>query len=501
MYSDGYNNKSYDNKDVLDVEIEESLISSALNNPDDGVLICDALTHEDFTSRRCKRIFIAMQAMVQDGNQSSDVNELRGTLKASGSEDISIAEIMRICVDVPVAINIDDRISELKEITSRRRMLRALIDAGNRIRDRNSTVDDILDQLNTTISHQRDDGHGVSRGFQMVPIGGIHVTKINWLIQDVIEADTLALIFGDPGTYKSFLAVDFACCVASGKDFNGRPVKKGPVFYIAGEGKNGIARRFKAWSVRHQIPLDNLKLFLSTSPVGIGDEGATEKVLSEIRRVVGKNSEPAMIVVDTLARNFGAGDENSTQDMTRFIAGCDKLRSQHRATILLVHHCGLSDKTRSRGNQSLKGALDAEYRLEKDEVTGQIKFEATKMKDAEMPEPIAFRPAVVEIGTIDGDMMSSVVLDQMDYDVSNYGNANWHTLALKILEKMLSDNRQIIESGGFNSDDAMISVTNWRKAVFESGLKHRSSWKKIIETLTHKNKIKIVDGFVALASN
>lgn len=498
MYSESYN--AYKNQDISDIEIEESLISSALNNPDDGVLLCDALTHDDFTSRRCKLIFIAIQAMVQEGHYSSDINELRQTLKANGSGDITIAEIMRICVDVPVAINIDARLVDIKAITSRRRMHRALIDASNRIRDHNSPIDDVLNRLNSTLQQQEEAASGVERGFRMVPIGDIQVTKTNWLIQDVIEADTLALIFGDPGTYKSFLAVDFACCVASGKDFNGKPVKRGPVFYIAGEGKNGIARRFKAWSVRHQIPMDKLNLFLSTSPVGIGDEGAPEKVLAEIKRAIGHNSAPTLIVVDTLARNFGAGDENSTQDMTRFIAGCDKIRAQHQSSILLIHHCGIADKTRSRGNQSLKGALDAEYRLEKDEATGHIRFEATKMKDAEIPEPMVFRPAVVEIGELGGELLSSVILDQMDYDPDIDGRNNWHTTALKILEKMLSENREIMESGGFDPDNAKIAVNNWRKAVFESGLKHRSSWKKIIETLTRKNKIKIADGFVSLAS-
>ena len=63
------------------------------------------------------------------------------------------------------------------------------------------------------------------------------VKPINWLIKGFLEMDSLSLMFGEPGCGKSFSAIDLACCVATGKDWHGKPVKQsGPVFYIAGEG-------------------------------------------------------------------------------------------------------------------------------------------------------------------------------------------------------------------------------------------------------------------------
>ena len=96
-----------------------------------------------------------------------------------------------------------------------------------------------------------------------------------------------------------------------------------------------------------------------------------------------------MIVVDTLARNFGAGDENSTQEMGAFIAAMDDMRANWPgAVVLIVHHSGHGEKQRARGAMALKGALDFEYRLEKEDAA--LTLANTKMKDAEPPAEMFF---------------------------------------------------------------------------------------------------------------
>jgi hypothetical protein len=99
---------------------------------------------------------------------------------------------------------------------------------------------------------------------------------------------------------------------------------------------------------------------------------------------------PRLIVVDTLARNFGAGDENSQKDMTTFIVAMDGLRHRFPAcTIIIVHHSGHGDKDRARGSSVLKGAVDAEYKTTKTD--DRIKLENHKMKDGPPPQPMEFR--------------------------------------------------------------------------------------------------------------
>jgi len=43
-----------------------------------------------------------------------------------------------------------------------------------------------------------------------------------WSIRDYLEPDTLCVLYGDSEAYKSFLAVDMACHIATGKDWRAR---------------------------------------------------------------------------------------------------------------------------------------------------------------------------------------------------------------------------------------------------------------------------------------
>ena len=214
----------------------------------------------------------------------------------------------------------------------------------------------------------------------------------DWLIRGLLEKDSLALLFGDSGCGKSFVAIDWACRIATGTPWRGHEVKSAPVIYIAGEGHQGFARRIKAWEVHYGVELAE-KPFYRTAAIAIPDPLLVKQFIEEVTETTGK---PALVVIDTLARNFGVGDENSTQDMTRFVAACDSIRKQYDCTILIVHHTGHNEKNRARGAVALKAALDAEYRLKKKD-DGHLLLTATKMKEAEEPPPLAMKLTSVEL--------------------------------------------------------------------------------------------------------
>src|SRR5690625_1661515 len=81
--------------------------------------------------------------------------------------------------------------------------------------------------------------------FHLIHAADLKARAPEWIIRGRVEANSLAMIFGDPACGKSFLAVDWACSVATGKDYHGHTVQQAPVIFIAGEGLNGIARRLQ----------------------------------------------------------------------------------------------------------------------------------------------------------------------------------------------------------------------------------------------------------------
>ncbi len=93
-----------------------------------------------------------------------------------------------------------------------------------------------------------------------------------WLVDTILEVNSLAMMFGPPGGGKSFCALDMALHVATGEDWLGYPVpERGDVIYIATEGINGIKLRVEAWEQAHGIEEAKGSFFV-LEPVMIRDQ-------------------------------------------------------------------------------------------------------------------------------------------------------------------------------------------------------------------------------------
>jgi hypothetical protein len=236
-----------------------------------------------------------------------------------------------------------------------------------------------------------------------------------WLVRGWIEAGSVALLFGESTAGKSFQALDWAACIATGKPWNGCAVQAGPAFYIAGEGKGGIGRRLAAWEAHNGTRLAAAPLFVSERGAALMDEAEAMSIAQAVRQLSDRHGPPALVVVDTLHRNMGSGDENSAEDIAAFLANIDRaIREPLGCAVLLVHHSGHGDKNRSRGSSSIRAALDAEFSLTL-ESEGLRKLDCTKQKDSEPPAALLLeaRPVTLAEPWIDdesGEPLNSLVL-------------------------------------------------------------------------------------------
>lgn len=234
----------------------------------------------------------------------------------------------------------------------------------------------------------------------------------DWLIPGFFERDSVGQIVGKPAAAKSTQAIDWCCRTATGTAWHGIPIEPRPVVYIAGEGRNGIARRLQAWSLFNDVPLENAQLMVSTQAAPLTDQQAASDVFTVIQQTLPE--PPGLIVVDTLARNFGA-NENSTEDMSRFIDHVDTfLRIPFEACVLVVHHTGHVGRETGRGSSTLFGAADASYHME--EKNGLVTLRCTKMKDHESPKETLMRIRGIELPGRDhyGNPYSAPVLTLAD---------------------------------------------------------------------------------------
>lgn len=199
-----------------------------------------------------------------------------------------------------------------------------------------------------------------------------------WLIDGVLMERKVAFIYGPSGTFKSFIALDWACCTALGVDWAGRRVREpGRVLYIAAEGADGALRRVDAWLAARGFPSDALesRLFFIDEAVDLRDPGQLDWLSAQSNEL-----EPVLVVVDTLARSTPGADENGAQDMGAVIGDLSAL-AKRGPCVLVVHHSGKSADAGMRGSSALRAGADIEWKCDRDRKKNTVKLENTKQKD------------------------------------------------------------------------------------------------------------------------
>src|SRR6185503_1094066 len=141
---------------------------------------------------------------------------------------------------------------------------------------------------------------------------------VSWLISKWLAAREISCIYGQGGTFKSYVALGWSLQLAAVKDI--------PCMYVAAEGASGLRSRVDAWLAARAMPgKTDLPWYYYNAGFHIDEETDTGMWINGLKTFVKERSKPRLVVVDTLARNFG-GDENAAKDMGRFIEGCEHLR-------------------------------------------------------------------------------------------------------------------------------------------------------------------------------
>ena len=244
-------------------------------------------------------------------------------------------------------------------------------------------------------------------GFKLEAWDDIEDEPVEWLIQGVIPQRSFVALYAPPASFKSFVALDIAECIATGRQFLGHEIsKQGAVLYIAGEGHGGIGTRIKALKTHHGTPEGTPVYFLRrqvnlrSSQTDLKDLVAAIDDLKAIHEI-----HFEMIIIDTLARAFGGGNENASEDMGAFITAAGAIQGKYECSLLVVHHAGKDATKGLRGHSSLLGAVDTELEIIRIEGAQPPKgiLHISKQKDGEDGQRIGFR--MVEVSSTSGGVV------------------------------------------------------------------------------------------------
>lgn len=233
----------------------------------------------------------------------------------------------------------------------------------------------------------------------------------SWLIPDVLQRGTLATIFGPPASLKSFLGLHIANTVAYGLEWRGKAIPQERVAYIAAEGASAVgALRNEAWRIHYRQDVRNSKLDLIPHAIALNDPAQVEALISALQ---GRHAGDSygLVVVDTMARCTAGADEQSAQAMGLVIDACAQIKDAlGGATVLLIHHSGKDAAKGQRGSSALKGNIDAEAMVTRDD--RDVALKVWKQKDGEDGHTLHFTTRLQRVREgEDGDLSSLVIVD------------------------------------------------------------------------------------------
>jgi hypothetical protein len=191
------------------------------------------------------------------------------------------------------------------------------------------------------------------------------------------------------------------------------------VLYVAAEGEGGMGARLEALKAKLGDPGEGFAMILQ--PVTIGPPHAHLNDLIAACRL----HRADLVIVDTVARTFGTGNEDAAQDMGAFIAAIDRVRSEGGLSpkakpdapperlphIAVVHHGSKDPAGKTpRGSGALLGAVELVVKVTKgaDGAASLATVEAAK----EEPEGtnLSFRLDVVELPAKSGGQLRRTCL-------------------------------------------------------------------------------------------
>ena len=446
----------------INEQAERAVIAALMRNPDGKEILRLGITAELFAQDATREAFLAIHALILDGHQP-DAATLRNAVQAA-----TLIEIETSLSEHVSAANLAYHVTLLKTCQRERQ-----IHATRQRLAQAATAGAPEHELQAILESIRQIGHAESGKGRFVDVGelcSLPPTE-SWLVKGYLTTDSLTVLFGDPGCGKSFLAIDIAGHVACGLPWRGCSVKPGKVLYIAGEGRNGLSKRFRAWFERHGETPRNIQI--CTAPIALTDPAGIAALVAEIQAMP---EAPALIVIDTVNRNFGPGDENATADMTRAVAGLDAIRNATGAALLGLHHSGHGDKSRGRGSSVLRASVDVEFAVEKFDRTVQVR--CTKAKDFDHPAPLAWTlekqplPWADEDGTpMDSAVLESGELHEPPPPPNSARMGENQTKALRLLDKLHRNARNNLEASGHDPNNARVSRADWYREMELAGFK------------------------------
>jgi hypothetical protein len=326
---------------------------------------------------------------------------------------------------------------------------------------------------------------------------------LQWLVKGLLVEGGLSTIYGPPGTSKTFVALDLALHIAHGMEWFGRRTVEGGVLYVSGEGASGMLLRMKAW---RQEKGDGTRapFVLVPSSVNLYDEeGEADVLIDDVKAHGAALGVPIrLIVLDTLSRMIGSGDEDKARDINMVVQRAEQVQRETGAHVLIVHHSGKDRDRGMRGSNALLGAVDASIEVSRHEESGICEGKIAKVKDGSAVAPFKYtlRQSVLGLDE-DGEEITSCVIEPTDASPGETKGkrplSNAEKIALDALDEALLADGVPSPTALVPHGHQAVHIDTWRAHAYRRGIAEgtdeakRKAFQRVRQSLQTKRIIGI----------
>ncbi len=155
------------------------------------------------------------------------------------------------------------------------------------------------------------------------------------LIEGILDEGNCMILAGEPKVGKTYLLLQLACALSSGKHWLGRPVQKKNVLYVNVEVDDSVILS-RVDAISRYMEIDENNIFM------INMRGSTVRYSDFFEYILSDKCKDMMsridvLIVDPIYKLF-MGDENSQREVTAFFRYVDKSLLSIGKTFIFSHH-------------------------------------------------------------------------------------------------------------------------------------------------------------------
>lgn len=207
-----------------------------------------------------------------------------------------------------------------------------------------------------------------------VQLSEMKIKPLEWLVEGILPLSGLAILVGDPKSYKSYMAMDLCISVASGKPFLGHNTFQHDTLYFDLESGFRRPKDRQAKILNGDSPTTHFHIITAEDQVVKLGNGLEE----QLKEILTNNPKIKLIVIDTLEkiREIKTPKGNAYQNDVAALDIFLKIATEYNVCFLFVHHLKKRNGVKNEnyfeyisGSNGIFGSMDTTWQVMKKRMT------------------------------------------------------------------------------------------------------------------------------------